>query len=145
MFIRRLWNWFYGIRCSIFSILEVIFNWPKVPLLRYGLKRLFSGFSTGLMAFTVLILALWRLFLVDWKYSRQDISQNVHFPALKLVLRHYLCYFQHFRVYILSIRGTVAKLRAKAFISLLWNGFTAFTLLFIEFWRFYLFDQRYHC
>ena len=60
----------------------------KVPLLRYMLKSLFASFEPGFNAFAILFLALWRLFLGDWRYRCQDTGKKVHSPSLKLVLQH---------------------------------------------------------
>ena len=58
IFIHQYCNWFYGIRCSIFSTLEVIFSRSKVPLPRFGRKCSFVGFETSFTAFAVLFLEL---------------------------------------------------------------------------------------
>ena len=80
-FIRRLYNRFFGIRCSIFRTLEVIFSRSKVQLLSYEQKRSFACFESGFSSFAVLFLALCRLFCVDWRYSCQDTGENAHSPS----------------------------------------------------------------
>ena len=60
-FIRRLWNRFYGIRCCIFCILEVILILLKVSLPIYWRKRSFACFESGYTSHAVFF-ALWRLF-----------------------------------------------------------------------------------
>ena len=62
MFICLLLNWIYGIHCSFFCTLEVIFRRSQVLLLRYGQKRSLAGLETSITAFAVLFLALWTLF-----------------------------------------------------------------------------------
>ena len=82
MFIFRYWNRFFGIRCSIFSTLEVTLSRLEVLLPRYCWKCSFASFFTGFTAFSVLFLALWRLFWVDRSYHCKDRCENVH--SLKL-------------------------------------------------------------
>ena len=120
---HRLQYQFYGIRCSLFSTLEVILSLSNVRFPIYGQKRSCSGFETSFTAFDVLFLALWRLYWVDWRYCCQDTGKNVYAPALNPVLRISLFYFEHFLGYFESIECTVAKIWAKVFIRLLWNPF----------------------
>ena len=61
-YVGRLRNRFYGIRRSIFSPLEVILRRLKIPLPRYGLKRVFARFKTGITAFAILFFALLMFF-----------------------------------------------------------------------------------
>ena len=84
---RRLWNGFYR-NNVFFNTLKAILSWSKLPLPRYGWKRSFSGSKTGVTAYTVLFLALWRLFWVDKKYHCQDTGKNVLSKALKQVLQY---------------------------------------------------------
>ena len=91
-FIRRLRNCFHGIRSSIFRNLVVILSWSEVSLPRYRRKRLFDGFVSGFMSFDVLFLEHLWIFWVIRKFLCQDTCENVHSPALKLVLRHSLLY-----------------------------------------------------
>ena len=101
MFIRPLLNRFYGIRCSIFSFLDVILRRTEIPLPRYERKRSFSRSETGFTAFDVLFLELWRLVFLYERYRCQDkrsftvfetgfeiMGENVHSSILKLVLQH---------------------------------------------------------
>ena len=57
-FICGLLNRFYDICCWIFSTLEFIFSWLKVPLQKFVKKWSFNGFETSFTAFAVLFLAL---------------------------------------------------------------------------------------
>ena len=82
-FILRLWNQFYSIHCSIFWTFECIFRRSNSPLPRYWWKSSISGFETGFTALAVLILELWRLLLVDWRYRCQDSGENVHSPSFE--------------------------------------------------------------
>ena len=62
MLILSLYNRLNGICSSIFRTLEVIFSRPKVPLPRYEQKQLFVVSENGLLALSVLFLALLKLF-----------------------------------------------------------------------------------
>ena len=55
----------------------------EVLLPKYETKGLFSGFGTGFTVFGVLILALWRLFLVDRRYCCQDTGETVHSAVIE--------------------------------------------------------------
>ena len=81
-FMHWLWNWFYGILCSIFSTLEIILSWSEVLLQRYRRKRSFIGFETCFTAFVVLFLAFWRLFWVDRRYRYKDKAKRFIFRLL---------------------------------------------------------------
>ena len=114
---------FYGTHCSILSTLKVILNRLKVPLQRYMRKRSFNSFKICFTRFTVLFLVIWRLFWVDQRYHPQDTCENVHSSALKPVLRHLLFFFFSLWRLFLDQKTSVAKIRPKTFIYLLWNWF----------------------
>ena len=120
-----LWNWnrFTAFGFLFFTTLDGFLRWSEVPLLTYRQKLVFACFETGFMAFSVLLLALWRFFCVDHRYRCQDTAINVCSPVLKPVLRYFSFYFLYFRGIFASIGGTFSKIREKTFVCRLWNRF----------------------
>ena len=117
-FIRRLWNRFYWISCSIFSTLEDNFSQSKVPFPRYERKGSFYSLETDFTAFIILFLALWRIFWVDRKYLCQDTNENVHF---RLWIRFYSTCCSIFTT--LEVILSRSKVWLKTFISSHLNRF----------------------
>ena len=108
-------------------------------------KRLFARFEIQFTAFSVLFLKHWRLFYVNWRYICQNTGENIYLLALITGFRHFPFYFKNICVYFASIVGNVAKILAKMFICWLWNGFTVFSVLFLDHWRIFCVDWRYFC
>ena len=73
---------FTGI-ASLFLQFGGYFESIESTVAKYGRKRSFACFENGLSVFTLLFLALYRLFLVDRWYHCQDKGVNVHSPAFK--------------------------------------------------------------
>ena len=93
-FICRLLNRLYGICCSIFSTLEVIFSRSKELLPRHERKRSLTGFETGFVAFAILLLVL------DFIFSRSGVLLPRY--RLKLSLASYEIGFTAFAVLYLA-------------------------------------------
>ena len=144
-FIRRLWNWVYDIRRSIFRPFVVILGWLEVRLRRYGRKLLFASFEIRFTALAVLFLEHSRLFCINWRYGCQDTIENVCLPALILVLRHLLFYFRTLEVILRRLEVQLPRKGRKRLFAGFEIGFMAFAVLFLEHWRLFCVDRRYGC
>ena len=140
-FICRLWILFYNIHCSIFSTLEVILCQSEVLLPRYGRKRSFVLFETGFTTFVVLFLAIWRLFLVDWKYPCQDAARmfirrlwNRLYSSSSSIFRIWRLFLALCRLFLVDRRYSCQNTSENVHSPGFETCFTAFPVLFFALW-----------
>ena len=144
-FIRRIWNWVYGILRSIFLTLQVYLHRLKVLLPRYGWNCLFYSFEIGLTAFAVVFLEHWRLFCVDLRYGCQDTTKTVYFSALKLLYDICLSIFRTLEVILHQLDIRLPRYRRKCLLASFEIVFTEIAVLFLEHWWLFCFGWRYCC
>ena len=139
-----LFNRFYGICCSIFSTQEIIFSSLKVPLPRYGRNCSFSNFENGFKSFTVLFLAIWRLFLVNRRYRFQETSENVHSLVLHRFSGIHYSIFSNLEIILVDRRyccqDISENVNSPSFKLVLWHW-----LFYFQHWSLFLVDWNYRC
>ena len=152
MFIRRLWNRRSVIRCSIFRTFEVIF-WTfevifsqlKVGFQKHKRKRSFSRFENCFTVFAVLFLALWSLFLLDYRYCCQDMGKTFIRQLWNRFCGISCSIFSTLEIILSWSEVLLPRYERKCSFSEFENGLMAFAVQFLASWRLFFGNGRYNC